>query len=94
MDSVRSHFGKIQLWQVEHFFLHEKVPVVLYKTSYKIHSLELNNSLDKTLNSILNTLPWTLKKQIWYLEKKSYQEFKKKFKKFKWNFFRTEDCNF
>ena len=51
MDFVRSHFGKMQLWQVEHFFLHKKVPVVLIKvfnlselhfsevTSYKIHTL-------------------------------------------------------
>ena len=31
MDFVRSHFGKMQLWQVEHFFLHKKVPVVLYR---------------------------------------------------------------
>ena len=37
MDFVRSHFGKMQLWQVEHFFLHKKVPVV---TFYKIHNLE------------------------------------------------------
>ena len=29
MDFVRSHFGKMQLWQVEHFFLHKKVPVVV-----------------------------------------------------------------
>ena len=30
MDFVKSHFGKMQLWQVEHFFLHKKIPVVLY----------------------------------------------------------------
>ena len=27
MDVVRSHFGKMQLWEVEHFCLHKKVPV-------------------------------------------------------------------
>ena len=27
----------MQLWKVEHFFLHQKVPVV---TFYKIHNLE------------------------------------------------------
>ena len=53
MDFVRSHFGKMQLWPVEHFFLHKTVPVVLYYegvhfsevTSYKIHTLvqELSN---------------------------------------------------
>ena len=31
MDFIRYHFGKMQLWQVEHFFLHEKEPVVLYR---------------------------------------------------------------
>ena len=30
MDSVRSPFRKMQLWIVEHFFLHKKVPVVMY----------------------------------------------------------------
>ena len=53
MDFVRSHFGKMQLWQVEHFFLHKKVPVYYYTvivfnflelhfsevTSYQIHTL-------------------------------------------------------
>ena len=53
MDFVRSHFGKKQLWQVEHFFLHKKVPVYYYTvivfnflelhfsevTSYQIHTL-------------------------------------------------------
>jgi hypothetical protein len=53
MDLVRSHFGKMQLWQVDHFFLHKKVPVYYYTvivfnflelhfsevTSYQIHTL-------------------------------------------------------
>ena len=29
MDFVKSHFGKMQLWIVEHFHLHRKVPVVI-----------------------------------------------------------------
>ena len=29
MDFVRSQFGKMQLWIIEHFFLHKKVPVVM-----------------------------------------------------------------
>ena len=29
MDFVKSHFGKMQLWIVEHFHLHKKVPVVI-----------------------------------------------------------------
>ena len=29
MDFVRSPFRKMQLWIVEHFFLHKKVPVVM-----------------------------------------------------------------
>ena len=29
MDFVRSHFGKMQLCIVEHFFLYKKVPVAL-----------------------------------------------------------------
>ena len=28
MDFVKSHFGKMQFWIVEHFHLHKKVPVV------------------------------------------------------------------
>ena len=28
MDFVKSHFAKMQLWKVEHFFDHKKVPVV------------------------------------------------------------------
>ena len=31
MDFIRSHFAKMQLWIVEHFFHHKKVPVVLYR---------------------------------------------------------------
>ena len=42
MDFVRSPFGKMQLWIVEHFHLHKKVPVLMnhniWKKSYvKIH---------------------------------------------------------
>ena len=29
MDFVKSHCGKMQLWIVEHFHLHKKVPVVI-----------------------------------------------------------------
>ena len=29
MDYVRSHFGKMNLWPVEHFFTHFRVPLVL-----------------------------------------------------------------
>ena len=50
MDFVKSHFGKMQLWKVEHFFDHKKVPVcttgaqllrvaAFEVTSYKIHIL-------------------------------------------------------
>ena len=51
MDFVRSHFRKMQLWPVEHFFLHKKVPVFNWSelhfsevTSYKIHTLIFNSS--------------------------------------------------
>ena len=32
MDFERSPFGKMQLWIVEHFHLHKKVPVVMNQT--------------------------------------------------------------
>ena len=35
MDFVRSHFGKMHLWPVEHFIHQKRVPVVLHK----IHTL-------------------------------------------------------
>ena len=50
MDFVRSHFGKVQLWIVEHFCLHKKVPVYCTElhfsevTSYKIHTLGKKSS--------------------------------------------------
>jgi hypothetical protein len=38
MDFVKSHFGKMQLWIVEHFHLHKKVPVVI---NHNIRSVQL-----------------------------------------------------
>ena len=29
MELIRSHIGKMQLWPVEHFYHHKRVPVVL-----------------------------------------------------------------
>ena len=45
MDFVRSHLWKMQLWPVEHFFHHKRVPVFnwselhLSEVFYKIHTL-------------------------------------------------------
>ena len=35
MDFERSHFGKKQLWIVEHFHLHKKVPVLMNHNIWK-----------------------------------------------------------
>ena len=37
MDFVRSHFGKMQLWIVEHFFLWKNVPVLMNHNIWKNH---------------------------------------------------------
>ena len=35
MDFVKSPFGKLQLWIVKHFFLHNKVPVLMNHNIWK-----------------------------------------------------------
>ena len=39
MDFERSQFGKMQLWIVEHFHLHKKVPVLMNHNTWKNHML-------------------------------------------------------
>ena len=62
MDFIRSHFGKMHLWSVEHFFHHKRVQVLQYYnlsevTSYKIHTLVviLENCPAKFFQKLIST---------------------------------------
>ena len=44
MDFVKSHFDKMQLWIVEHFHLHKKVPVLMNHNIWKNSMLWFNTT--------------------------------------------------
>ena len=52
MDFVKSHFGKMQLWPVEHFFHHKKVPVE--QLLYKIQILRGKPKKNQNSNEVKN----------------------------------------
>ena len=71
-DFVRNPLGKMQLWMVEHFFLHKKVPVLMNHNVWKYHMLWFINSgtflWRKTCSTIQSCIfpKWLLTKSILY----------------------------
>ena len=57
MDFVRSHFGKMQLWIVEHYFHHKRTPVSIHYVFKILGAKNCQKNLNKHLEPTFQIRP-------------------------------------